>query len=275
MDSSFSTITIIHWAAVVIYVLATIFNVAGLIFRKERATGISYLLVGAGLAVHGIGILWWWKIVGHGPYIGRFEVLSSQAWMGLFLFMVFAHFLPKIRPASILVFPAAFLMIAIGIFFEPQVKMLPPTLRSVWLVLHVTFYKISVCTLLVALAFSIFYILRKRTGMLWLSRLPDMETMDILAFRFAGFSFTFWAIAMLAGSIWAYESWGRFWGWDPIETWSLITWVAFGIYLHLRRFFGLKGEAAAYLYILCFLLSVLSLFLTPLIGGSVHSEYFK
>lgn len=275
MEQSFATITIIHWSAVVIYVLAAIFNTSGTIFRKERALSISHFLVWGGLIVHGIGILWWWKIVGHGPYISRFEILSSQAWVGLFLFMVFAHYLPRIRAAGILVIPATFLMIAVGLFFEPQVKMLPPTLRSVWLVLHVTFYKISVCTLLVALAFSLFFILRKRTRIEWLQRLPDMETMDLLAFRFAGFSFTFWAIAMLAGSIWAYESWGRFWGWDPIETWSLITWIAFGIYLHLRRFFGLRGEAAAYLYLVCFVLSILSLFFTPLIDSSIHSEYFK
>uniref|UniRef100_A0A831UH03 Cytochrome C biogenesis protein ResC n=1 Tax=Geobacter metallireducens TaxID=28232 RepID=A0A831UH03_GEOME len=275
MEQTFAMITMIHWGAVVIYVLAAIFNITGNIFRKERALAAGYIFAWAGLVVHGGGLLWWWRIVGHGPYTGRFEMLSSTAWTGLFLFLIFAHFLPRIRAASIVVLPATFLMIAVGLFFEPQIKMLPPTLRSVWLVLHIIFYKIAVCTLLVALAFSLFYIMRKRTQIEWLGRLPDLETMDLLAFRFAGFSFTFWAIAMLAGSIWAYESWGRFWGWDPIETWSLITWIAFGIYLHLRRFFGLKGETAAYLYFICFILSVLSLFFTPLIESSIHSEYFK
>jgi cytochrome c-type biogenesis protein CcsB len=275
MEQSFGTITIIHWSAVVIYVLAAIFTTVGTIFRKERALTVSYIMAWVGLFIHGGGLLWWWKIVGHGPYISRFEVLSSQAWIGLFLFMIFAHYLPRTRSASMVVFPATFLMIAVGLFFEPQIKLLPPTLRSVWLVLHVIFYKISICTLLVALAFSLFYIMRKRTRIEWLRRLPEMEIMDLLAFRFSGFSFTFWAIAMLAGSIWAYQSWGRFWGWDPIETWSLVTWIAFGVYLHLRRFFGVEGEVAAYLYFICFFLSVLSLFFTPLIGSSIHSEYFK
>ncbi|ANA41128.1 cytochrome c biogenesis protein [Geobacter anodireducens] len=275
MDSSFAHITIIHWVAVVVYVIATIFNVSGLMFRKERAVAVSEALVLGGLLVHGIGILWWWKIVGHGPYIGRFEVLSSHAWAVLALFMTSARFFPRIKAASILVFPVTFLMIAVGLFIEPQAKMLPPTLRSVWLVLHVIFYKISLFTLLVALAFSLFYLLRKRTGISWLQRLPELEILDILSFRFAGFSFTFWGIAMVAGSIWAYQSWGRFWGWDPVETWSLMTWIAFGIYLHLRRFFGWNGERAAYLYLICFVLSVISLLFTPLIGSSIHSEYFK
>ncbi|BDV44300.1 cytochrome c biogenesis protein ResC [Geotalea uraniireducens] len=275
MPDSFVTVTIIHWSAVAIYALATGCNTAGILFRKERAIRIGFGLVLGGLAIHGAGLLFWWRIVGHGPYIGRFEVLSSQAWLALALFLVFRHFLPRIAVASLLVYPATFLMIAVGLFFAPQARMLPPTLRSVWLVLHVTFYKISVCTLLVALAFSVFFLLRERGGGRWLTRLPDPETMDLLAFRFAGFSFTFWSIAMLAGSIWAYQSWGRFWGWDPIETWSLITWGAFGLYLHLRRFFGWKGARAAYFYLICFLLSVVSLYFTPLLNSSIHSEYFN
>lgn len=275
MDSSFAHITIIHWVAVVLYVVATIFNVTGIMFRKDRAIAIGDAVVLAGLLVHGAGILWWWKIVGHGPYIARFEVLSSHAWAVLALFMLSTRFLPRIKSASIVVFPITFLMIAVGLFIEPQAKLLPPTLKSVWLVLHVIFYKISLFTLLVALAFSLFFILRKRTGIAWLQRLPEPEIMDILAFRFAGFSFTFWGIAMVAGSIWAYQSWGRFWGWDPVETWSLMTWISFGIYLHLRRFFGWSGERAAYLYLICFVLSIVSLLFTPLIGSSIHAEYFK
>lgn len=275
MNNPFALVTAIHWGAVLIYALATVCNSAGIIFRKERAIVVANRLLPAGLAIHGAGLLYWWRLVGHGPYIGRFEVLSSQAWLALALFLVFRRLFPRVAPASLLVYPAAFLMIAAGLFFSPEAKLLPPTLRSVWLVLHVTFYKISVCTLLIALAFSVFIILRRRLGAPWLARLPDPETMDLLAFRFAGFSFTFWAIAMLAGSIWAYQSWGRFWGWDPIETWSLITWGGFGLYLHLRRFFGWQGERAAYLYLLCFLLSVVSLYFTPLLNSSIHSEYFR
>ncbi len=264
-----------HWAAVIIYVIATLLNAYGLIFEKKKAYNKSYYVVVAGLLVHGIAILYRWNVAGHGPYMARYEVMSSNAWMVLFLFLVFSKVFPKIRPSSIIVFPMAFLLIALGVFFNPDVTKLPPSLRSIWLVLHVTFYKIALGALIIALAFSVFYILKKRTKIKWVQKLPEMDIIDMYAYRFAGFGFTFWAIAMLAGSIWAYESWGRFWGWDPIETWSLITWIAFGIYLHLRRFFGLKGENASYLFLLCFILSIISLFFTSLIESSVHSEYFK
>lgn len=265
----------VHWIAVVVYVLATISNVWGVVFTKKKAVQWSYLLACLGLAIHGLVLLYRWVITGHGPYMARYEILSSNAWVLLVLFFVFAKVYPKIKPASIVVFPATFLLIALGLFFNPEMTRMPPSMRSIWLVLHVLFYKISVATILVALAFSLILILKTRTSHKWLERLPSLDVVDIYAYRFAGFSFVFWAIAMLAGSIWAYQLWGRFWGWDPVETWSLITWGAFGMYLHLRRFFGWKGERAAYFYLLCTFVSIVALYFTPLLETSIHSEYFR
>jgi cytochrome c-type biogenesis protein CcsB len=275
MNSPLIIDTSLHWIAVIIYVIATIVNVYGLLFNREKAERISYYVIGAGLVVHAIALLYRWSISGHGPYMVKYEILSSNAWIALFLFLIFAKVFPRIKFASIFMFPAAFLLIAIGLFFNPEVRKLPPSLKSIWLVLHVTFYKIALGTILVTVALSVFYILKKRIDRVWLQRVPDIDTLDNYAYRFAGFGFTFWAIAMLTGSIWAYQSWGRFWGWDPVETWSLFTWVCFGIYLHLRRFFGWRGEKASYLFIICFLLSLVSLFFTPLMESSIHSEYFK
>lgn len=275
MDNPLVIDTTLHWIAVIIYVTATVANTYGLIFRNERTDRKSYFIVIAGLLVHGIAIIYRWNLAGHGPYMVKYEVLSSMAWVSLFMFLVLIRILPLIRVASIFVFPASFLMIAIGLFFNPEVSKLPPSLRSVWLVLHIIFYKFAFGALLIGLAFSLFYILKKRTKQPWVERLPDIEIMDVCAYRFAGFGFTFWTIGTLAGSIWACQSWGRFWGWDPVETWSLITLIFFGIYLHLRRFFGWKGEKAAYFFMFCFMLSILSLFFIPLLESSIHSEYFR
>jgi len=104
--------------------------------------------------------------------------------------------------------------------------------------------------------------------------LPDAASLDRESYRFAGLTFAFWGIGMLTGAIWAYYSWGRFWGWDPVETWSLVTWFVYGIYLHARRFYGLKGCGAALLLVLGFTLAVISLFFTSFLATSLHSEYF-
>lgn len=275
MDRSFAIYTGMHWAAVFVYILATIANVYGIIFRRERVETISCRLAVAGLLVHSAAIAYWWNIAGHGPYMTRNEVLSSDSWIMLTMFLLFRRYFPKIRPASIIVFPGAFLLIAMGLFFSPEIHTLTPIFTSIWLIFHIGFYKIAVGTIIIAFAFSLFYLLKKRTGFAWLERLPDLAGIDLYAYRFAGFGFVFWAIGMLAGSIWAYQSWGRFWGWDAVETWSLITWGMLGLHLHLRRFFNWRGEKAAYLYIVCFLLSITAVFFLSHLTTSIHSEYFK
>lgn len=265
------------WAAVLLYAVGTVASVFGVLFARPRAERIADWIVRGGMVVHGAAILYWWRIVGHGPYLAPSEVLSSDAWVTLAMFFAFRAAFPRIQPASVLVFPAAMLMLALAVFYNPGIRTLPPTFASVWLVFHIGFYKIALGTLLIALAFSIFYLGKDRPGATsgWRSRLPAPDRLDLYAYRFAGFGFVFWGIAMLAGSIWAYNSWGRYWGWDPVETWALVTWLLFGIYLHLRRFFGWAGRRAAWFLAACFVVSLVSLFATSHMATSIHAEYFR
>jgi ABC-type transport system involved in cytochrome c biogenesis permease subunit len=262
------------WIVVGLYAVGSVTNVFGVIFQRPRVERASSWPVGVGMALHAAAILVWWRVVGHGPYMAPSEVMSSDAWVALAVFFVFRRVFPRIRPASVVVFPLAMLMLALGVFYNPGVRSLPPTFASVWLVFHIGFYKIALGTLLVALAFSVF-LLRKGSSAGWVARLPDALTLDLYAYRFAGFGFVFWGVAMLAGSVWAYNAWGRYWGWDPVETWALITWLLFGLYLHLRRFYRWRGRRAAWLLVLCFVVSLVSLFVTSHMASSIHAEYFK
>ena len=276
MKGSLQLVVGIHWGAVILYVAATIMFIVGQFFEKPRFVRRGLQAAIPGLLLHGVGLLLWWRMVGHGPYIDRFEVLSSNAWVLLSAFLLFTIPYPRLKSVGIIVFPATFILVALALFFNPEIKTLPPTFRSVWLVLHIIFYKIAFSSIIIAFAYSLFFLLVRRDRLKRLARkLPDLAGMDMYAYRFAGFGFTFWAIGMLAGSIWAYQSWGSFWSWDPVQTWSLLTWGVFGIYLHLRRFFGWQGERAAWLFTLCFILTIISLFFTPLFNSSIHAEYFK
>ena len=275
MKGSFALVTGLHWGAVICYALAAVLSAVSAFFQKDKAEIYGRYIALPGLLLHGAGLLYWWKMSGHGPYMDRFEVLSSNAWILVFSFLLLARYYPRIKSTSIVVYPSAFIMMAIGLFLRPEIKNLPPTFRSVWLILHIAFYKIAFSSIIIAFAFSVFYLLKNKGRLKRFTSLPELPVIDIYAYRFAGFGFTFWAIGMIAGSIWAYQSWNVFWSWDPVQTWSLVTWVVFGIYLHLRRFFGWSGTRAAYLFVLCFSLTLLSLFFTPYIQSSIHAEYFK
>jgi len=276
MDSHAATYVGLNWLTVLVYLVAIITNSIGIVFKKEVFERWSYRVVWLGLFVHSCAILYWWQLAGHGPYMAPSEILSSNAWCTIVTFFVFLRLFPAIRPASIVVFPAAFLLVALGNIYNPGLRTLPPTYGTIWLVIHILLYKISLSTLVIGLAFSILYLRKTRCKpSQWLTRLPEPDIMDLYAYRFAGFGFIFWGMAMLAGSIWAYKSWGRFWGWDPVETWSLICWLSFGVYLHLRRFFGVKGRVAAWLFMSCFVIAIIAYYVTSHMGSSIHSEYFK
>ena len=78
------------------------------------------------------------------------------------------------------------------------------------------------------------------------ARLPAAETLDKAAYRIVAFAFPLYTVAIICGAIWAEAAWGRYWGWDPKETWAFIVWVIYACYLHARATAGWKGRAAAW-----------------------------
>ena len=129
---------------------------------------------------------------------------------------------------------------------------LVPALKSTWLVIHVIAAIISGGVFLLSnvIAGAYLYLDSRERGVgrpAWATRLPTLEVLDQLSYRLVAFVFPLWTFAVIAGAIWAESAWGRYWGWDPKETWAFITWVAYAAYLHARVTVGWKGRRAAWL----------------------------
>ena len=189
MDKTTATYVLLNWTAVFFYVVATVANVSGVVFKKEMLEQRSYWPIGIGMLFHSVATVIWWRAVGHGPYMAPSEVLSSNAWIALATFFVFQRLYPRIKTASIFVFPSAFLMLALANFYNPGIRSLPPTFASIWLVFHIAFYKIALATLIIAFAFSVFHLMKGRSQASWLEKLPEPVNIDLYAYRFAGFGF--------------------------------------------------------------------------------------
>lgn len=272
----FKTEVLLHWAGVILYSASAIAYALHLFFGRERAQGWAAALAAAGLLPHGAGLLLRWAESGHGPYMARYEILSSNAWVAVAFFLGAARRLPRLRPAGAVVLPVCFLGMTAGLFTDPGLRDLPPSLRGVWLVLHVLFAKLGAGGILLSFGAGVLLLLREYDPRAaFATRLPPSEILDDYGRRFAGFGFLFWSVMIAAGAIWANDSWGRYWAWDPIEVWSLITWLSFGAYLHLRRFHGWHGRRAAWLAAVCFLLSMATLSAIPLLTRSLHGSYFQ
>lgn len=139
--------------------------------------------------------------------------------------------------------------LAVTVFYV-EVSELMPALHSVWFIIHIIAAATSGAAFNIGGIAAILYLIRARGEQLggssgYLSRLPAAEVLDRISYRFLAFAFPLWTFTVAAGAIWAQYAWGRFWGWDPKETMSLVTWIIYAGYLHARATVGWKGRRAA------------------------------
>jgi cytochrome c-type biogenesis protein CcsB len=144
--------------------------------------------------------------------------------------------------------------LAVTVFYV-AVAPLVPALHSVWFLIHIVAAAISGAAFNVGGVMSILYLIKKRAEERdqvrgYLERLPSSRKIDLIAYRFLAFAFPLWTFTVAAGAIWAEYAWGRYWGWDPKETWALVTWVIYACYLHARSTAGWRGTRAAVIAII-------------------------
>ena len=140
---------------------------------------------------------------------------------------------------------------AVTVLYVPSAPLVP-ALKSVWLIIHVITAIISGGVFLLANAISAAYLYldsmeSKGERSAWAKLLPSLDSLDQLSYRMVALVFPLWSFSVIAGAIWAEAAWGRYWGWDPKETWAFITWVAYAAYLHARVTAGWRGRRAAWL----------------------------
>lgn len=274
--SPFAVETCLHWSAVALYIAATALFAHALLFGRPERARWALALAAVGLLPHTAALVARYLHVGHGPYMLKYEVLSSNAWIAVAMLVLFVWRRPGGAPLALGALPAAVLMVGFGLFTSPEARELPPTLRSMWLVFHVLFNKLAVGAFILSAASAASLLMKARgaTGRL-LDRLPPPEALEAYTVRFVGFGFVFWTTTIGAGAVWANQAWGRYWAWDPIETWSLVTWLAYALLLHARLFFRIRARATAWATVGCFALSVLTVLIFPFVFPSMHSAYFQ
>ncbi len=206
---------------------------------------LGFLLLLAGVIVRGLsahrvpwGNMYEFSITGALAFTGAYLAALKKfdlRWLGL--------------PISIAVLLV--LGTAITLLYRPSAPLVP-ALKSTWLVVHVSAAIMSGGVFLLANTIAATYLILDRMESrggrnAWAKRLPSLESLDQLTYRLVAFVFPLWTFAVIAGAIWAESAWGRYWGWDPKETWAFITWVAYAAYLHARVTAGWKGKKAAWL----------------------------
>jgi cytochrome c-type biogenesis protein CcsB len=210
--------------------------------------GITLTLIGFGLSVTGVVLRG--LAADRAPWGNMFEFTTTAMVLivGAYLIMVWRLGLRWLGlPVTLLATIGNGLAVTV---FYVAVAPLVPALHSVWFLIHIVAAAISGAAFNVAGLLAILYLVKKRaeergTVRGYLAWLPTSRRMDVLSYRFHAFAFPLWTFAVAAGAIWAEYAWGRYWGWDPKETWALVTWVIYACYLHARSTAGWRGTRAA------------------------------
>ncbi|MDT3438624.1 MULTISPECIES: c-type cytochrome biogenesis protein CcsB [unclassified Pseudofrankia] len=236
-------------------------------------------LVTRGLAAHRV------------PWGNMYEFSSMICLIAISAFLLLLTRYPVRWLGVFLVFPAlVYLGFARTVLYVPAGPLVP-ALNSYWLKIHVVAAILSSGIFLVSAVTTVLFLvkdrwehrlaevaagrapvsaaMRNRGGIVM--KLPASASLDTLTYRLIAFGFPIWTFAVIAGAIWAEAAWGRYWGWDPKETWSFITWVCYAAYLHARATAGWRGYKAAAVSLVAFSALFVDYYLVNLVISGLHS----
>lgn len=224
------------------------------------------------------------------PWGNMYEFINLTGFCGLAAAAVVLR-KPQFRVLWVFVLvPVLVLLTVSGKWLYTHAAPVMPALQSYWLPIHVSVVSLGSGVFLVAGVASILFLLKMSKygepdalpdvvgrsvpeGALArvISRLPDARILDRIAYRTTVFAFPVFGFGVIFGAIWAEEAWGRYWGWDPKETVSFISWVIYAAYLHARSTAGWRDRKAAWINIIGFASMVFNLFFINLVTAGLHS----
>ena len=210
------------------------------------------------------------------PWGNMYEFINLTSFCGLAAAAVVLR-KPQFRALWVFVLvPVLILLTVSGKWLYTHAAPVMPALQSYWLPIHVSVVSLGSGVFLVAGVASILFLLKMSRfgdGALAgvVSRLPDAQSLDRIAYRTTIFAFPVFGFGVIFGAIWAEEAWGRYWGWDPKETLSFIAWVIYAAYLHARSTAGWRDKKAAWINVAGFEAMVFNLFFINLVTVGLHS----
>lgn len=246
--------SIMAWGMIYIYALCSVLLLTAFIFKKERLLGIvPYFLIPAFIAHTAIFFMRWHR-TGYFPANGEFENAVNGGWFAILLTLFILYRRKGLVGLALVTVPVTLLFLGYGIMKNPAALPHTAALKSSWLIIHVFFAQLAFGAYLVASGFGVVYLLKdgkikKGTTTAIYNRLPNLTAIEELMFKFVVYGFVADAIMIVAGSIWAKDLWGSYWSWDPVEVWSLASWLVYGLSIHLKLQLGWKGRRLAWIYI--------------------------
>src|SRR5579875_1192858 len=239
-------------------------------------------LSAAGAAAHAAAVVTRGLAVHRAPWGNMYEFVTA---LTCFAAIFFLFVMIRYRAWALGLFVMGAVVLALGLaetVIYTAAGQLVPALQSYWLDIHVTAMTLATGIFFVAAVLGAVYLAldrharrvaagRAAPGHGVVRRLPGIEQIDRLTYRAVVFGFPIWTFGVIAGAIWADEAWGRYWGWDPVETWAFITWVLYAAFLHARATAGWRGRRAHYIQLLGFASLMFNMLVVQVFITGLHS----
>jgi cytochrome c-type biogenesis protein CcsB len=241
-------------------------------------------LTGLGWLVHLTSVVTRGIAAGRVPWGNMYEFSSAAAFVAVtgFLVLVARRKIDRSLGAFVMLPVVLYLGLA-GTVLYTKAGPLVPALNSYWIKIHVAAAVTASGAFMLSGVIALLYLLRARFDArtdvgksvrfpITLGRsLPPATSLDRAAYVVIAFAFPVWTFAIIAGAIWAEAAWGRYWGWDPKETWSFITWVLYAGYLHARATAGWKGRKAAWVAVAAAVALIIDYYVVNIFVVGLHS----
>jgi cytochrome c-type biogenesis protein CcsB len=252
--------------------------------RSSRAGTAGLAMTAVGLVVHVGSVVTRGMAADRTPWGNMYEFSSMVALMAVAIFLVLVVTDRVDRGlGAFVMLPAVLYMGLAGTVLYTAAGPLVPALDSYWIKIHVFAAILASGAFLLSGVVALLYLLRVRhddqvaaggTPRFPVSlgaSLPAARSLDRVTYAVIAFAFPVWTFAIIAGAIWAEAAWGRYWGWDPKETWSFITWVLYAGYLHARATAGWKGTKAAWISVAAAVALVIDYYVVNIFVVGLHS----
>jgi cytochrome c-type biogenesis protein CcsB len=223
------------------------------------ATSVMWL----GLLFHFAGIILRGLAIGHVPWSNLYEFAMTGTFLVSLVYLVVLFFYDLRYLGSFISLIVVLFLAGATLSFYVKVVPLADPLKSVWLVIHVFVATLACAFFALACGLSILQLMQSRRAAKiasgaapvkrsFLDTIPDATRLEGLAYRFTIVGFILWTFTLIAGSIWANDAWGRYWGFDTKEVWTFVIWVLYAGYIHARATRGWRGARSAWLSIVGF-----------------------
>jgi len=262
------------WTAVGLYGLSTFSYIFGLIAKQEKLFTVGLFSALAGFIPHVTVIGLRWSATGITPFISISESLILGVFMTILLFLIFQFSTKKVRPLGVLVMPVSFVLMGwAGTLMKEVAATIAPALQSGWIWVHIVGASAGFAAVLIAAGLGLLYLLKEKNSGGIYEKLPELSAIDNLGYRFVAGGFIMFGLMMISGCFWANQVKGNYWNWDPVEVWSLVTWLIYGIYLHLRVTFGWRGKRLAWYALIALIAMIVSYWGIPFSVETFHTGF--